>query len=122
MASGYFYFYKVILKFNKPTYVAMRLLERSNVLMYEFHLDHIKLEYGYDSRLLFSNTDSLKYKIKTEDVYEHISKDEKMFNFSNYLGKLIYFVDDSNKLVIGDMKDETGGFAIEKLFGLKQKM
>ena len=45
-----------------------------------------------------------------------------MFNFSNYLGKLIYFVDDSNKLVIGDMKDETGGFAIEKLFGLKQKM
>ena len=122
MASGSFYFYKVILKFNKPTYVAMCILELSNVLMCEFHLDHIKFEYGYDSRLLFTHTDSLKYKIKTEDVYEDSSKDKKMFNFSNCLGKLIYFVDDSNKLVIRDMKDETGGFAIEKFFGLKQKI
>ena len=36
-----------------------------------------------------------------------------MFNFSNYPSKL-KFCDNSNKLVIGKMKNETGGVAIEK--------
>ena len=36
-----------------------------------------------------------------------------MFDFSNYSTKAINH-DDSNKLVIEKMKDETGGVAIEK--------
>ena len=34
-----------------------------------------------------------------------------MFDFSNYLTKSKYY-DNSNKLVIGKMKNETGGIAI----------
>ena len=44
-----------------------------------------------------------------------------MFDFSNYLTKSKYY-DDLNKLVIGKMKDETGGVAIEKFVELKSKM
>ena len=44
-----------------------------------------------------------------------------MFNFSNYSTKPKY-CDDSGKLVIGKMKNETGGDAIEGLSGLKAKM
>ena len=44
-----------------------------------------------------------------------------MFDFSNYWTKSKYY-DNSNKLVIGKMKDETGGIAIEKFVGLKPKM
>ena len=44
-----------------------------------------------------------------------------MFDFSNYLTKSKYY-DNSSKLVIGKMKDETGGVAIEEIFGLKLKM
>ena len=44
-----------------------------------------------------------------------------MFDFSNYLTKSKYY-DDSKKLVIGKMKDETGGVAIEEFVGLKPKM
>ena len=40
---------------------------------------------------------------------------------SNYLTKSKYH-DDSNKLVIGKMKHETGGVAIEELVVLKPKM
>ena len=36
--------------------------------MYEFHYDHIKNKCVNNSRLLFAKTDSLMYKIKTEDV------------------------------------------------------
>ena len=45
------------------------------------------------------------YEIKTEDIYDDFSKDIEMFDFSNYSAKSKYY-DDSNKLVVGKMKDE----------------
>ena len=48
----------------------MCILELSKVLTYEFHYDYIKNKYGNNSRLLFKDTDSLMYEIKTKDVYE----------------------------------------------------
>ena len=53
--------------------------------------------------------------VKTQDyfsLYEDFSKDKEMFNLSNYSAKSEYY-DNSNKLVVGKMKDETGGVAIE---------
>ena len=44
-----------------------------------------------------------------------------MFNFSNYSTKSKYY-DDSNKLVVGKMKDETSDVAIEEFVGLNAKM
>ena len=61
---------KVTLTLNKPAYIGMCILELSKVLMYEFHYDYIKNKYGNNSRLLFKDTDSLMYEIKTKDVYE----------------------------------------------------
>ena len=89
--------------------------------MYEFHYDYIKNKYGSNSRLLFTNSDSLIYEIKTEDVYKDFSNDRKMFNFSSYLIKSKYY-HNSNKLVLGKMKHETAGVASEEFVGLKAKM
>ena len=61
------------------------------------------------------------YEIKTEDVYEDFSNDEEMFGLSNYSTKSKYY-DNSNKLVVGKMKDETAGIAIQEFVGLKPKM
>ena len=58
---------RVTLTLNKPAYIGMYILELSKVLMYEFHYNYIKNKYGNNSRLLFTGTDSLMYKIKTED-------------------------------------------------------
>ena len=89
--------------------------------MYEFHYDYIKNKYSNKSKLLFTDTDSLMYEIKTEDVYEDFSSNKKMFDFSTYSTKSKYY-DNPNKLVIRKMKDETGGVAIEEFVGLKPKM
>ena len=89
--------------------------------MYKFHYDYIKNKYDNKSRLLFTDTKSLMYEIKTEDVCEDFSNDKKMFNFSNYLTKPKYY-DNSNKLVVGKMKDEAAGLAIEEFVGLKQEI
>ena len=61
------------------------------------------------------------YEIKTEDVYENFSRDKEMFDSSNYSAKSKYY-DDSNNFVIGKMKDETSGVAIEEFVGLIPKM
>ena len=37
-----------------------------------------------DAELKFTDTDSLTYEIKSEDVYEKISKHKRLFDFSNY--------------------------------------
>ena len=99
----------------------MCLLELSKVFMYEFHYDYIKSKYENKSKLLFTDTDSLMYEIETKDVYEDFSIDKEMFDCSNYLTKSKYY-DDSNKLVIGKMKDETRGVVIEEFVRLKPKM
>ena len=90
----------------------MCILDLSKLLKYKFHYDYIKNKYGNNSKLLFTVTDSLVYDIKTKDVYEDVSKDKEMFDFSNYSPKSKYF-DDSNKLVASKMKDELSGVTIK---------
>ena len=74
-----------------------------------------------DAKLLFSDTDSLAYEIKSENVYEEYFKWKDLFDFSNY-SKDSEFFDDTNKKVIGKMKDEYGGVIIDQFIGLKSKM
>ena len=112
---------KLPLKLNKPAYIGMCILDLSKVLMPEFHYDYIKTKHDNKSKLLFTDTDSLMYEIKTENVFEGFSSDKKMFNFSNSSTKSKYY-NNSNKLVIGKMKDETGAIAIEEFVALKPKM
>ena len=110
---------KVVIMLNKPAYIKMCILELSKVLMYEFHYDLFKSNYGNNWRLLFADTDSLMYEIKTEDVYENFSKDKEMFNFSNYSAKSKY--DDSNKLVLGKMKMKQLVLWLKSLSDLSQR-
>ena len=68
-------------------------MELGKVLMHEFHYDCIKNEYDNKSKLLSTDTDSLIYEIKTEDVYKDFSSDKEMFGFSNYSTKSKYYDD-----------------------------
>ena len=63
----------------------------------------------------------IMYEIKTEKVYGDFSNDKEMFDFSNHSTKSKNY-DNSNKLVVGKMKDETAGSAIEEFAGLKSEM
>ena len=80
--------------------------------MHELNYEDIKMKYGNNSRKLFTDTDSLMYEIKIQDVYEDFSNDKEMFDFSNYSAKSNYY-DNSNKLVVGKMEDETADLAIK---------
>ena len=47
--------------------------------MYDFHYNFIKKNFG--AELLFTDTDSLAYEIKSEDVHKEIFKWKDLFNF-----------------------------------------
>ena len=59
---------KQVLILNKPIYVGFTVVELSKRLMYDFHCNFIKE--SFDAELLFTDTDSLTYEKKSEDVYE----------------------------------------------------
>ena len=67
--------------------------------------------------MLFTDTDSLTYEIKSEDIYEV----KYLFHLSNYPKDSKYF-DPSNMEEIGKMKDESNRIIIFEFVGLKSKM
>ena len=75
---------KVTLTLNKLAYIELSTLELSIVLIYELHYDYIKHKYGNNSRLLLTETKSVMYEIKTEDISKDFSNDKEMFCFNNY--------------------------------------
>ena len=71
--------------------------------------------------MLFTDTDSLTYEIKSKHVYEEFFKWKDLFDFSNY-SKGSKSFNETNKKVIGKMKDEFGGVIASEFVELKPKM
>ena len=105
---------------NKPSYVGMSILELSKTLMYDFHYNYIKKKYP-EAQLLFTDTDSLCYHIRTEDIYSDFFADRELFDNSDYPSDSKFYFSE-NKKVIGKFKDETAGVPIREFIGLKSKM
>ena len=80
--------------------------------MYDFDYNFIKK--NFSAKLLFTDRESLTCEIKSENVYKDFYKwkDSKDSTFYH----------DTNKKVIGKMKDEYGEVIIDEFIGLKSKM
>ena len=87
--------------------------------MYNFHYSFIKKH--FDAELLFTDTDSLTYEIKSENVYKEFFKLKHLFHFSNYPEDSKFFYQ-PNKNVIGKMNDTSEGKIIDEFVGIKSKM
>ena len=87
--------------------------------MYDYHYNFIKKK--FDAELLFTDTDSLTYEIKSENVYEEFLKWKDLFDLSNF-PKDSKFFSGTNKKVTGKIKDEFGGVIVDKFVKLKSKM
>ena len=110
--------------FNKPVYVGQAILDLSKTLMFDFHYNYIKDKYDTKAELLFTDTDSLMYKIQTKDFYKDIKKDvESKFDTSDYPASHPSGIPTGlNKKVIGMFKDEVAGKQITHFIGLRPKL
>src|SRR5688572_7080243 len=115
---------KTKLYYNKPIYLGMCILELSKTLVYDFHYNYIKSKYGDRAKLLFTDTDSLAYEIKTDDFYADIAPDiRSRFDTSDYPKDHSSRIEIGvNKKVIGKFKDEAAGQQIEEFVGLRSKL
>ena len=72
---------KRVLTLNKPIYVGFTVLELSKWMMYDFYCNFIKN--NFNAELLFTDTDSLTYEIKSKNIYKEFFKWKDLFDFSN---------------------------------------
>ena len=89
--------------------------------MYDFYYNYLKARYGQNCELIYTDTDSLLLNIQTEDVYKDMKEHSWLYDTSNY-PKDHPLYDDRNKKVLGKMKDECGGLAIEEVVAVRSKM
>ena len=112
-----------VVKLDKPIYIGFTVLELSKLAMYEFHYLHMLPKYGpHRLKLCFTDTDSLLYEIKTEDIYEDMKADlDQWYDTSDYAPNHPLY-SEKNKKIPGKMKDEQNGQIIEEFVGLRAKM
>ena len=87
-------------KLNKPIYLGQCILDDSKYVMYDFHynfmLQKVKRE---NIDLLFTDTDSLAYHIRKENIFDIIKNNKSLFDLSDY-PKDHELYDPTNKKVI----------------------
>ena len=113
--------HKTKLVLNKPVYTGMTILENSKILMYDFFYNHLKAKYGENCELVYTDTDSLILDIPTEDVYKDMQENSWLYDTSNY-PKDYPLYNETNKKVLGKMKDECGGDATYEVVAVRSKM
>lgn len=130
--------HKEEMRMNKPIAVGAAILDISKIMMYDFHYNVMKKKYKDRARLLFTDTDSLCYEIKTNNYYRDALEDINilskldtsayakikesdckyryaMYNHPIYGGK-------ATKGVLGKFKDETPLDIPVEFVGLRAKM
>jgi hypothetical protein len=112
---------KQIVTLDKPIFCGFSVLELSKELMYDFHYNNIKKKYGSNATLLMTDTDSLVYQIKTEDIYQDMKESSDVYDTSDY-PKDHALYSTANKKVAGKFKDESNGLIITSFVGLRSKM
>ncbi|KYN29064.1 hypothetical protein ALC57_01510 [Trachymyrmex cornetzi] len=104
-------------KFNKPIYVGMCILDISKVCLYEFHHEYMSPMYRDKCKIMYTDTDSLIYRIECDDAYETMKRDIARFDTSDYPADNVYGMPLANKKVPGLMKDENNGMIMTEFVG-----
>ena len=112
---------KTNINYDKPVICGFSILELSKNHMYNFHYNIMKKKYGDNIKLLATDTDSLIYEIKTDDMYEDIKNINQYFDCSEYPENHKCY-DETNKKVIGKFKDEASKTIMNEFIGIRSKM
>ena len=106
---------------DTPTIVGATILDLAKYYMYQFHYGTMRS--SFDCRLLYSDTDSLLYRINCEDLYRELKESNVLdqFDFSNYPEDHELYSEE-NKRVVLKFKDEFAGDYIKEFICLKPKL
>lgn len=116
---GIAFMQKKVVDYNRPMYVGCAILDISKTILSEFHYDHIMKNYP-TAELLYTDTDSLIYRIFVEDWNAELVKHkDEWFDLSNFYDKKIK--DTTNEKKPGYFKPENMGIPITQGIFLNPK-
>ncbi|XP_018308360.1 uncharacterized protein [Mycetomoellerius zeteki] len=95
---------KLEVKFDKPIYVGMCILDISKTCLYEFHHEYMAPLFRDKCKIMYTDTDSLIYHVECDDVYDIMKCDiNNRFDTSDYSIDNVYDIPLANKKVPGLM-------------------
>jgi hypothetical protein len=110
-------------KYNKPIYAGLSVLEMSKWRMSKFMYEYLKPKWGDKVKVIQTDTDGLMLHIKTEDFYEEIKGNiDEWFDTSNFSDENRFRIKAKNKMKLGCFKIETGENIVTTFIGLRAKM
>jgi hypothetical protein len=112
---------KFEVKLDKPIYLGFTVLELSKLHMYKLHYDYFLPRYGENLSLVYTDTDSFIYHIRTNDIHADLQEMSEIMDFSDYPQDHFLF-NDSNKKKLGYLKDEMNGQTIDEVIAIKSKL
>ena len=107
------------IKFDKPIYLGMCILDYSKLLMYDFYYETINNLWNKNEIVGF-DTDSFFLNIETNDIYKDMEKIIHDLDTSAYPNNSSLY-SSKNKKVIGKFKDELNGKLMSELVFLRSK-
>jgi hypothetical protein len=112
--------YKRELLYDKPIYIGASILDISKVVMMDFHYNTIHKNFENNYNLIYSDTDSLIYSIKHDDIYEFIKDNKQYFDLSDSIRPDLK--DNTNEKIPGKFKDEMNSLLIKEVVALNPKV
>uniref|UniRef100_A0ABD2XQX6 DNA-directed DNA polymerase n=1 Tax=Trichogramma kaykai TaxID=54128 RepID=A0ABD2XQX6_9HYME len=117
---------KTVVTIDKPMYVGFSILDISKTQLYRFHYDFMRDRFKSNCKVLYTDTDSLVYEIRGQNVYEVMKHKDNINEFDTF----DYEKDNpfgmpllqENSKKIGLMKDELSGKILRRFCGLRSKM
>lgn len=107
---------------DRPIYIGFTVLEYAKQHLYQFHYDYIKKKYGKNAKLCYTDTDSLLYLIYTEDFYQEMHDDIRLYDTSNFEIDNPFHIPKTDAKVPGLWKHEMGDDLITEFIGLRAKL
>ena len=106
---------------TKPTPVGAAILDLSKIVLYKFHYNEMKPKFGDSLKVVYKDTDSLLYRIETDDLYSDMESFKHFLDLSDYPQNHKLF-DSTNRKVPLTMKDELNGQVMLETTCLRSKL
>ena len=97
-------------------------LDISKIFMYRFHYDYMKTKYCERASFHFTDTDSLTYLVKTDDMYLDMLENKDLFVDTSNYAKDHPLYSSQNAKSLGKMKDDTARKSVQEFVGFRSKM
>ena len=106
---------------SKPTPVGASILDLSKLSLCKFHYEEMKPRFGDKLKVCYKDTDSLLYRVETENLYSEMATFKHLLDLSDYPEEH-FLHDKTNKKVPLTMTDELQGKVLSEVVCLRSKL